>query len=91
MIFPCDQCGICCKHIDQIPQLKEFDSGNGQCIHLMGNNLCEIYSKRPDICNVNKMYESQFQDILSIEDFINLNVQGCKKLKRKYTQKKPVD
>lgn len=84
MIFPCDQCGICCKHIDQIPQLKEFDSGNGQCIHLMDNNLCEIYSERPDICNVNKMYESQFQDILSIEEFINLNVQGCKELKRKY-------
>lgn len=43
MMFACDRCGICCQHIDLIPQLKEFDSGNGRCVHLSENNLCEIY------------------------------------------------
>ena len=46
MMFECDKCGICCKHIDSIPQLKDFDSGNGRCIHLLDNNLCEIYFER---------------------------------------------
>ena len=57
MIFPCNQCGLCCKHLECIPELKEFDSGNGKCVHLMDNNLCEIYDTRPDICNVSKMYQ----------------------------------
>ena len=56
MTFECDRCGICCQHIDSIPQLKQFDSGNGRCVHLLENNLCEIYLDRPEICNVDKMY-----------------------------------
>ena len=43
MIFPCDKCGICCNHINEIPELHSFDSGNGRCIHLLDNNLCAIY------------------------------------------------
>lgn len=82
MIFVCDQCGICCKHIDQIPQLKQFDSGNGQCIHLTDNNLCAIYSDRPDICNVDKMFELQFEGQISKEEYIKLNIEGCNELKK---------
>ncbi|NLK62998.1 MAG: YkgJ family cysteine cluster protein [Fusobacteria bacterium] len=83
MIFPCDGCGICCKHIEHIPQLKEFDTGNGRCKHLLDNNLCEIYSDRPDICRVDRMYELYFSSVMSKEDYINANLEGCKKLKMK--------
>ena len=40
MIFECDKCGICCKHIDNIPQLKSFDMGNGRCKFLLDNKFC---------------------------------------------------
>lgn len=84
MMFECDRCGICCKHIDSISQLKEFDSGNGRCIHLLDNNLCDIYFDRPDICNVEKMYEMHFKKIMTKDEYIRQNMLGCNELKAKY-------
>ena len=84
MTFECDRCGICCQHIDSIPQLKGFDSGNGRCVHLLENNLCEIYLDRPEICNVDKMYELYFKDIISEEEYIRQNKMGCIELNKKY-------
>lgn len=81
MIFPCDQCGLCCKHLEKIPQLKEFDSGNGRCIYLMDNNLCAIYENRPDICNISKMYESIFCKQMSEDEYIRRNLAGCKAIR----------
>lgn len=83
-MFECDRCGICCQHIDKIPQLEKFDSGNGRCIHLTDNNLCEIYSDRPDICNVKKMYELHFKGKISEEEYIRRNKMGCLELKNRY-------
>lgn len=80
MSFFCDKCGLCCRHIDKVPQLARFDLGNGTCKYLQ-NNLCSIYEKRPEICNVDLMYEKYFEDILSREDFYQLNYSGCIKLK----------
>jgi Fe-S-cluster containining protein len=84
MIFPCDKCGICCNHINEIPELHSFDSGNGRCIHLLDNNLCEIYETRPDICNVKTMYEKIYCSEMSEDEYIKLNTEGCNELKRKY-------
>ena len=84
MTFECDRCGICCQHIDVIPQLKEFDSGNGRCVHLLENNLCEIYLNRPEICNVERMYELYFKDKISEDEYIWQNKMGCIELKNKY-------
>ena len=85
MIFPCDKCGICCRHINLIPQLKLFDSGNGVCIHLMDNNMCAIYENRPDICNVYKMYKLVYSKQMSEDEYLKLNIESCKKLKSKYS------
>lgn len=82
MIFPCEKCGLCCRHIDLIPQLKEYDQGNGRCIHLMDNNLCSIYDERPDICNVRKMYELAYCKQMSEEEYIKLNIVGCEAIKK---------
>ena len=84
MIFPCERCGLCCKHINLIPQLKNFDSGDGRCIHLMNNNLCSIYGKRPDVCNVSKMYELVYSKRMSEDEYIKLNIAGCESLKRNF-------
>lgn len=84
MIFICDMCGLCCKHLEEIPQLKEFDSGNGRCIYLRDDNRCAIYENRPDICNVKKMYELYYKDLMDEDDYIKKNIEGCEELKKKY-------
>ena len=83
MHFPCDSCGICCKHIGQIPQLAHFDNGKGQCVHLNENNQCTIYEQRPEICNVAFMYEKHYKTQYSKEEFYALNIQICEMLKEK--------
>lgn len=80
-MFICTRCGLCCKNIDKIPELSMFDMGNGTCIHLTDDNLCDIYTTRPDICNVEKMYEILYKNYMSREEYENLNMDGCKKLK----------
>lgn len=84
MIFPCEKCGLCCRHLEFIPQLQNFNSGDGRCVHLLDNNLCAIYERRPDICNVSKMYEQQFSNQMSESDYIKMNLEGCKLLQAKY-------
>ena len=53
-MFICTRCGMCCRNIDKVPELINFHGGDGVCIHLTDDNLCEIYVDRPDICNVKK-------------------------------------
>ena len=79
MPFPCSKCGECCRHIDKIPQLAAFDTGNGICIHLK-NNLCNIYDHRPEICNVEAMYEKYFAGRFTREEFYAMNLKICKKI-----------
>lgn len=79
-MFICTKCGLCCRNIDKIPELKSFDAGDGRCIHLTKDNLCEIYPSRPDICNVEKMYEIKFHNIMSWQEYIEGNEEGCRLL-----------
>ncbi len=78
--FPCAKCGTCCRNIDKIEELKEFDLGNGTCKFLR-NDLCGIYDERPDICRVDLMYKKYFSKRYSLEEYYLLNIEGCKKLK----------
>lgn len=81
--FFCDKCGECCRHVDRIPQLAAFDSGNGICQYLT-DNLCSIYETRPDICRVDTMYEKFFKRMYSREEYDQLNMAACCALKKKY-------
>ena len=80
LTFHCSMCGECCRHIDVIPQLLEFNKGDGVCVHLKGN-LCEIYDSRPDICRVDVMYEKKYCHVYSREEFYLLNETACNALK----------
>lgn len=82
--FPCSRCGICCRHIDRVPQLAEFDTGNGRCRYLQDNNLCAIYEDRPDICRVDRMYDICFHEYMSREEYIRRNLEACAELQRLY-------
>lgn len=80
--FPCSKCGECCRNIDHIIELKEFDNGHGSCVHLMADNSCAIYEVRPDICRIEVVYDKYFSKLYAEQDFINLNVEACNKLKQ---------
>lgn len=80
MKFECSQCGECCKHINLIPQLVDFDNGFGVCVYLK-DNKCTIYEKRPEICRVDVMYEKYYADQFNREEFYRLNEKVCGYLK----------
>lgn len=81
-MFECLKCGICCRNIDKIPELSEFHNGDGVCIYLNRNNLCSIYENRPDICNVEKMYQLKYKDIMSWDEYEKMNMEGCRILQK---------
>ena len=64
-----------------VPELKDFDRGDGVCMYLLDNNLCSIYEHRPLVCNVSEMYNAYFRQSMTPGEFINLNIEACQKLK----------
>lgn len=81
MNFPCTHCGICCKNISNIAELKEFDKGNGICKYLnLQSNACEIYDTRPEICRVDVMFEKNYRKFFGKSEFYALNISACEAL-----------
>lgn len=78
-VFECRQCGECCRHLDVIPQMKEFDLGNGVCKHLV-NNKCAIYNERPDICRGEYLYHLYFEN-MDVEEYYKLLHHCCNLLR----------
>lgn len=56
-------------------------TGNGVCIYLK-NNLCSIYENRPEICNVDLMYEKYFSVMYTKQEFYELNEKACEKIQK---------
>lgn len=79
--FTCDKCGLCCRNIGHIAELKEFDDGNGVCMSLSSDNLCKIYENRPDICNVEIMFSKKYRLSMTWDDYVSFNKRGCELLK----------
>jgi len=81
----CTGCGLCCQHIFKVPELKEFDLGNGTCRHYNHNlKSCNIYETRPDICRVDVMYESRYYKSFSKDEYIKSNAKICNSLQDYY-------
>lgn len=84
MIFPCTQCGLCCQNIAGIEQLKDFDLGNGVCKFFnKQTHGCDIYENRPDICQVDKMFELEFYSYFTKIEFYRENAKVCNQLQKK--------
>ena len=79
-MFQCDNCGICCRHVDRDEHYKSLDRGDGICRYLQGN-LCSIYENRPLWCRIDDCYEMFFSETISREEYYELNYNACKKLK----------
>ena len=84
--FRCDRCGICCRSIGGIPQLRQYDRGDGVCCHLTDANLCDMYESRPEVCNVEKMY-SRFAAEMSMDEYISMMEESCECLKESFLAK----
>lgn len=77
--FHCDRCGECCKHVNYVSLLKDFDAGNGRCKYLTEDNLCSIYDRRPDVCRGTYVYYKYFSH-MSVEDYYAMITALCSKL-----------
>lgn len=60
--YSCEQCGNCCRHVDFIEEMSEYDRGDGVCKYL-NNNKCKIYNARPNICNGKFVYENFYSNM----------------------------
>ena len=59
MMFICDKCGECCRHLERSDVYSDLNRGDGVCIYLTGD-LCSIYEQRPLLCRVDECYEAFF-------------------------------
>ena len=82
-MFSCDKCGLCCRQVGNVTIGKNMALPNGICKYLnQETNLCNIYDKRPIICNVDKYYKMYMEDIMNKDDYYKLNKNVCDILKR---------
>lgn len=81
MEFPCNRCGACCRNVHLASETQFLDRGDGCCKHYDDHTqLCSIYTERPSICRVDEQYSLNYQKIMRWSDFVNLNIEACKKL-----------
>lgn len=84
-MFPCTGCGLCCKNISAIVELKEYDLGNGTCKYFDSLlNQCKIYEIRPKICRVDKMFELEYHKYFTKNEFYTMNAKVCNTLQKQY-------
>ena len=75
--FSCDCCGACCKNIRRSTfYTEELDRGDGVCKHLTAENLCEIYSERPPLCNGEYLYKNFYHD-MTVAEFHQMMNELC--------------
>lgn len=85
--FPCSGCGLCCRNVDKAEETRQFDRGDGTCRHYVdATRHCGIYDDRPDICRVDRQFETTYAATLTWDEFVLLNLRACEFLQA--TQKR---
>ena len=64
MEFKCTSCGACCRLAGRTGLVPS--KLDGSCVYLNKDNQCDIYSSRPDFCNVKKMFNKRKKKGLKI-------------------------
>lgn len=77
--FPCYQCGACCMNISDAPEIGEWATATGACRYYDPDKCqCQIYDRRPTVCNVWKTYRQQYENRdVSWDDFVYTNMLNC--------------
>ncbi|WP_404300074.1 YkgJ family cysteine cluster protein [Alicycliphilus denitrificans] len=79
--FPCTQCGLCCQHVHLSNETHFLDRGDGICKHYdMASKACSIYTERPDICRVDRMYSLRYVQQHTWDEFVTMNLKVCTQL-----------
>jgi len=82
--FSCNQCGLCCQHVNYAVETHFIDRGDGTCKHYDPTSKgCSIYAERPDICRVDRSYELHYQHLYTWDDYVELNLKVCVELQEK--------
>ena len=81
--FLCSECGACCKIAGKLGLMPSSDDGS--CVYLNAENRCDIYDKRPEHCDVNRMYYvNRKKDIIPQTmkkiDYFKLSTRICHKM-----------
>ena len=77
MEFPCNSCGLCCRHVDRSDITKLLDRGDGVCGYFIDKtSKCSIYSERPSFCRVEESYYL-FESMMSLGDYYGANAHIC--------------
>lgn len=87
--FPCNQCGLCCQHVDVAEETRYLDRGDGTCRHY--DSVCKgclIYADRPNICRVDRQYVISYATQYSWDEFVTLNLKVCEQLQSNDASKK---
>lgn len=79
-MFKCEHCGCCCRHLNMNKMYASLDRGDGICKYLKGND-CTIYEHRPLLCQIDKSYDYFFSNVMTREEYYQLNKRVCKKLR----------
>lgn len=62
IIFDCDKCGNCCRHIGEHDKgIIPVKPGTTECLYLADGNICTIYNKRPECCRRYPVYAGGLQ------------------------------
>lgn len=84
--FPCQQCGLCCQHVHLSQETQFLDRGDGICRYYeIASKLCSIYPTRPDVCQVDMLYELRYRQQYSWNEYVALNLQVCASLQMQET------
>lgn len=79
--FNCNKCGLCCRSLDKNKLYGSLHDGDGICRYLdLNTNICTIYENRPILCNIDLSYHLYFSKELSLEEYYNINYEGCRTL-----------
>jgi len=79
--FYCQQCGECCKHLDVVDFLPEYNRGDGVCKYLRADNKCSIYNERPSVCRGEYIYH-KYYEYMSVKDYYELLYSLCEKIRK---------
>lgn len=79
--FPCNACGLCCKHVGMSEETDFLDRGDSICRHFNEQlHLCKIYENRPLVCRVQDYYQTNLTHLYSWQEFVKINQQICQTL-----------
>jgi Fe-S-cluster containining protein len=93
MSFACTGCGLCCKNVKGVLDASENYEGNdpifaeakafpykaredGSC-EMLVDGKCLVYENRPDICNVETMWNKHYSKDISKEEYFAHNYTIC--------------